>query len=414
MIYDDLLWRNMIKDVSNEELARKLLEERKFSFYTGFDPTGESLTVGHLVQIIRIRYMLDLGFKPYVLIGGATGLIGDPREVGERKLLDEQTALSNANMIKKQLSQFLDPCRCVFVNNYDWIKKIDTISFLRDYGKAFNINYMLAKDVVNRRLDSGISFTEFSYMILQALDFLHLYQKHGVKVQFGGSDQWGNITAGLDLIKKESGADNDCLGISSPLLLKSDGKKFGKSENGALFLNPSLTSPYEMYQYFLNTDDKDTLLYLKVLTLLPRQTIEEVITKHSEAPEKRLAQKKIASEVCKFIYGEAGLKEAENITNALFNTNISNLSNGELEQLYKASERIEIKKDSNIVEALVVSKLAQSNREAREFISNNAISINDNIINDQNYTLGALSALYKKYFVIRRGKKKYQIVKISE
>ncbi|HLT00281.1 MAG TPA: tyrosine--tRNA ligase, partial [Acholeplasma sp.] len=246
-LYDELIWRGMVKDVSNVEAAKKLMNEKQTKFYVGYDPTGESLTVGHLVQIVRMKYLQKHGHIPVVLIGGATGLIGDPKETQERKLLTLDQSLANANKIETQIKKLLGG-NAIFVNNYDWISKIDTITFLRDYGKYFNIAYMLAKDTVQKRIDIGISYTEFSYMILQSIDWLHLFKEQDVKIQFGGSDQWGNITSGLELIRKVVG-ENDAVGLSSPLLLKADGTKFGKSETGALWLDENLTSPYELYQY---------------------------------------------------------------------------------------------------------------------------------------------------------------------
>ena len=274
-LYDELMWRGLIKDVSNEALAKKLLNEGSVRFYCGFDPTGESLTVGHLVQIVRIMLLDKYGHQPVVLIGGATGLIGDPRQTSERKLLSLDTSLKNAELIKKQIGHFLP--NAIYVNNYDWIGKIDMITYLRDYGKHFNLNYMLAKETVQARLETGISYTEFSYMILQSIDWLKLYTEDHVKIQFGGSDQWGNITSGLELIRKQVGDENEAVGMASPLLLKSDGTKFGKSESGALWLDAELTSPYELYQYFINTADTDVENYLKMLTLFEPSTITELV-----------------------------------------------------------------------------------------------------------------------------------------
>ncbi|HHY96650.1 MAG TPA: tyrosine--tRNA ligase, partial [Acholeplasma sp.] len=244
-LYESLLWRGMIKDVSNEDLAKNHLNENSIKFYVGYDPTGQSLTVGHLVQIMRMKYLEKHGHKPVVLIGGATGLIGDPKETQERKLLTLEESLRNAQKIENQIRKLLPDAQ--FVNNYDWISKVDLISFLRDYGKHFNVSYMIAKDTVQKRLAEGISYTEFSYMILQSMDWVHLYKNENVKIQFGGSDQWGNITSGLELMRKVVG-EHDAVGLSSPLLLKADGTKFGKSESGALWLDENLTTPYEMYQ----------------------------------------------------------------------------------------------------------------------------------------------------------------------
>ena len=316
-LFDELLWRGMIKDVSDYDLAQKRINEEKLRFYIGFDPTGQSLTVGHLVQIVRMRLMQLHGHIPIVLIGGATGQIGDPREVGERKLITIEDALNNAKLIEQQINKYLDPKETIYVNNYDWISKISLIDFLRDYGKHFNVNYMLAKDIIASRLDSGISYTEFSYMILQSLDYVHLYQNYDCQMQFGGSDQWGNITAGLELIRKMIG-ENDAIGMSSPLLLKSDGQKFGKSEGGAIWLDPELTSPYEMYQYFLNTADEDAPEVLKKLTLLPIDEIARLEKAIKEKPEEREAQKVLAREITTFVHGKEAFKEALAITEALF------------------------------------------------------------------------------------------------
>ena len=407
-LYDELLWRGMIKDVSDEELAKKRINEENLHFYIGFDPTGKSLTIGHLVQIVRMRLMQLRGHHPIVLIGGATGLIGDPRETSERKLLTLEESLENAKLIEKQISKYLDPKETSYVNNYDWISKIDLISFLRDYGKHFNINYMLSKDIISKRLTTGISYTEFSYMILQSIDFLNLYKNHNCQMQFGGSDQWGNITAGLELIRKVVG-DNDAIGISSPLLLKSDGQKFGKSEGGAIWLDPELTSPYELYQYFLNTPDEDVIEVLKKLTLLD---VEEIIKLKDEVknnPEARQAQRVAAEEIVKFVHGEEALKEAELITEALFSGNFNDLTESNFKELVKIIDGIKIEEGSSLVDILVETKLASSKREAREFITNGAISVNDEKINDTYHTLTKEKAYYKNYCVIKRGRRRHAV-----
>ncbi len=334
-LYDDLKWRGLIKDVSNEEEAKRLLNEESVKFYCGFDPTGESLTVGHLVQIVRMLLLEKYGHTPIVLIGGATGLIGDPRQTSERKLLTLEESLKNADKIKNQLSLFLDPEKSIFVNNYDWIKNIDMISFLRDYGKHFSINYMLAKDTVQKRLDVGISYTEFSYMLIQAIDFLHLYRTHDCKIQFGGSDQWGNITTGLELIRKLEGEESKAVGLSSPLLLKADGSKFGKSESGALWLDKDLTSPYEIYQYFVNASDQDVMNYLMTLTLLSKEEIEDLEEKLKTAPELREAQKKLAEEVTELVHGKKALNEALRVTHALFSGDFNDLNESEFKMMKK-------------------------------------------------------------------------------
>lgn len=406
-LYDELVWRGFVKDVSNEEKAKQLLNEDKVKFYCGFDPTGQSLTVGHLVQIVRIMLIAKYGHHPVVLIGGATGLIGDPRQTSERKLLTLEQSLENAEKIKTQIGRFQK--EATFVNNNDWISKIDMISFLRDYGKNFNINYMLSKETVQARLETGISYTEFSYMIIQAIDWLHLYQTIDCKIQFGGSDQWGNITTGLELIRKTVGDKHDAVAMSSPLLLKSDGTKFGKSESGALWLDETLTSPYELYQYFLNTADDDVANYLKMLTLLDKEEIELLIQSSIEKPEERLAQKRLASEVTKLVHGEEQLKQAINVSNSLFSGEFGSLTIDEFKMAQKGLDSIE-KDEINILDALIELKLAQSKREAREFVKNGAVLINDEKITDFDFVLSKNIGYYNTYAVVRRGKKKFALV----
>lgn len=415
-LYEELEWRGLIKDISNEELAKNLLNNEKINFYCGFDPTASSLTIGHLVQIIRILLLQKYGHRPIVLVGGATGLIGDPRagSAGERKLLTLEQSLQNANEIKKQLSKYFsfnDENGAILVNNYDWISKINVIEFLRDYGKNFSLNYMLAKDTVVSRLQTGISYTEFSYMIIQAIDFLHLYQTYNCKVQFGGSDQWGNITAGLELIRKKINLEAPVVGISSPLLTKADGKKFGKSENGALWLDASLTSPYAIYQYFLNTSDEDLEKYFKTLTLLDREAIENVLSESKLHPEARLGQKALSKEIVSFIHGKDAYENALRITETLFNGNINELSVKEIEEALSDVPTTIIEDDENIVELLVKSAITTSKREARELIESGAITINGIKISDIEYILSKDNAIDNKYSVIRRGKKKYYLIK---
>ncbi len=409
-LYDELVWRGLIKDVSNEEKARLLLDEQKTNFYCGFDPTGESLTVGHLVQIVRMLLLEQHGHTPIVLIGGATGLIGDPRQTSERKLLTLDESLQNAEKIKNQLLQYLDPKTAIFVNNYDWIQKIDMISFLRDYGKHFSINYMIAKDTVQKRLETGISYTEFSYMLIQAIDFLHLYRTENCKLQFGGSDQWGNITTGLELIRKMEGEDSQAVGLSSPLLLKSDGSKFGKSESGALWLDAELTSPYEIYQYFLNASDADVPNFLRMLTLLSMDDITYLEKASLESPEDRLAQKRLAEEVVRLVHGEDALIEAVKATEALFNGEFEGLSKQALSMLVKTLDHIEIDKEILILDALIETNLASSKREARTFIQSGAITLNDKKIIDLDELATKSNTLYDTYAILRRGKKKYAII----
>lgn len=412
-LYEDLLWRGLIKDVSNEEEAKRLLNEESVKFYCGFDPTGESLTVGHLVQVVRMLLLEKYGHTPIVLIGGATGLIGDPRQTSERKLLTLEESLKNADKIKNQLSLFLNPEKAIFVNNYDWIKDIDMISFLRDYGKHFSINYMLAKDTVSKRLEVGISYTEFSYMLIQAIDFLHLYKTLDCKIQFGGSDQWGNITTGLELIRKLEGENAKAVGLSSPLLLKADGSKFGKSESGALWLDQDLTSPYEIYQYFVNASDQDVINYLKTLTLLSKEEILDLEEKLNTQPELREAQKKLAEEVTKLVHGQKALDEALRVTNALFSGEFSGLTLNEFKMIEKTLDTALVNEGLPLIDALVETNLASSKREARQFISSSAVSINGEKITDLEYALSKDKTYHQRYVMMRRGKKKYALILIK-
>jgi len=402
--YEELKYRGLVKDISNEELLVKYLDNNKIKFYIGYDPSGKSLTVGHLVQLVRSKILQKYGHTPVVVIGGGTGLIGDPRQTSERKLLTLEQSLENAKAIENQIKTILD--NAIFVNNYDWLKTIDMITFLRDYGKNFTINYMLDKEVVKSRLETGISYTEFSYMIIQAIDFYQLYKNYDVKCQTGGSDQWGNLTSGLDLIKKLI-PESEAFCFSSPLLLKSDGTKFGKSESGALWLDKELTTPFELYQYFYNCDDRDVSNYLKFLTLLDKEIIEDILTRHAQAPELRLAQKTIASEVVKLVHGQKELDSALNITQSLFSFEFNNLSKEELHTLSKTFETKKIELNSNIVDLVVLLGLASSKREAREFINSGAIYIGLNKCTSLDYTITKADLLYDKYLILRRGKKKF-------
>ncbi|MDD2469468.1 MAG: tyrosine--tRNA ligase [Bacilli bacterium] len=411
-LYEELLWRDLIKDVSNEDLAKKLLNDEKTTFYCGFDPTADSLTIGHLVQIMRICLLQKYGHKPIVLVGGATGLIGDPRQTSERKLLTVEESLKNAESIKHQLSKYIDfsDNSAVLVNNYDWISKINVIEFLRDYGKNFNINYMLAKDTVASRLQTGISYTEFSYMIIQSIDWLHLYKKYNCKIQFGGSDQWGNITSGLELIRKVVDEKSEVLGLSSPLLMKADGTKFGKSEDGALWLDIDKTSPYVLYQYFLNSTDADVIRYLKKLTLLDRKTIEALEEKTKNEPEAREAQKVLGKEIVTFMHGKEAYENALRITDILFNGNVNELTGKEINEYLGDVLVYTIDYDYNIIDLLVDSKITTSKREARELVESNAITINGERITSLEYVISKSMAIDKMYIVIRRGKKKYYLI----
>lgn len=406
-LFKQLEYRGMVKDVSDLELAKQLLNEQKIKFYVGYDPTGESLTVGHLVQIVRMLYLQKHGHTPVVLIGGGTGLIGDPRETSERSLLTLEKSLENAKKIENQIRGLIKG-NVEFVNNYEWLSKINLISFLRDYGKHFSVSYMLHKDTVQKRLESGISYTEFSYMILQSIDWLNLYQNRDVKIQFGGSDQWGNLTSGLELIRRVLGK-NDAVGLSSPLLLKADGTKFGKSESGALWLDKELTSPYELYQYFLNSSDTDIEQFLKLLTLIEQDEIETILETHREKPELRHAQKVLAKAVVELVHGKEELETALQVTDALFSGEFDGLTKSAYKTLESVINVVHFQGE-NLIELVVKSGLASSNREAREFISNGAISIQGEKITDSMYNVVETSKAFDSYAIIRRGKKKYALI----
>lgn len=399
-LYEELVWRGLIKDVSNEDLARKLLNEDSIYFYCGFDPSAPSLQLGNFTQVVKMLLMEKHGHKPIVLIGGATGLIGDPggRSSGERKLLTIEESLENARKIKVQMDKMFK--NTMMVNNYDWISKIDMISFLRDYGKSFSINYMLAKDTVANRLETGISYTEFSYMILQSIDFLHLYKNNKCLLQFGGSDQWGNITAGLDLIRKTEGDNSKVIGMSSPLLMKSDGKKFGKSESGALWLDPNLTSPYEMYQYLVNTPDNDVIGYLKYLTLLSVEEILELEKSNKSHPELREAQKALAKAVVALIHGEEEANKVKSISEEMFEKGIFS---GDVPTIKVNKESL-----SGILDLIVLSGLAPSKSEARRLVEQGGIKVNGEVVN---LDFKAEQKSFEKEFVISKGKK--NIVKLE-
>lgn len=410
LLYEELIFRNLIKDVSDADKAKKLLNSKNIKVYCGFDPTGESLTIGHLVQIMRMKLLEKHNHIPVVLIGGATGLIGDPRQTSERKLLTLEQSLHNAKKIEAQIRKYLP--NAIYVNNYDWVKDIDLITFLRDYGKYFNINYMLAKENVQARLETGISYTEFSYMIIQALDWLHLFENDNVQIQFGGSDQWGNITSGLELIRKKLGETNT-VGISSPLLLKSDGGKFGKSESGTIWIDANITSPYELYQYFINTNDEDVETYLKTLTLYEPNTITALVEESKEHPEKRIAQKALAEAICEFVHGKDVLTRVINVSESLFSGQFDSLTKEELELAYLALDSLEVDDNENIIPILTKTNLAQSNREARTFIQSGAISVNDQKIEDFNETVSKKEAYYETYSIIKRGRRRFSIIKFK-
>ncbi|WP_033828155.1 tyrosine--tRNA ligase [Bacillus andreraoultii] len=414
----DLQYRGLINQITDEEGLTKLLTEEKIKLYCGFDPTADSLHIGHLLPILMLRRFQLAGHHPIALVGGATGLIGDPSgKKAERTLNEKETVEGWVESIKNQLSRFLDFDRsenpAMMANNYDWTGQMDVITFLRDIGKNFGLNYMLAKDTVQSRLDAGISFTEFSYMILQSLDFLKLYETENCRLQIGGSDQWGNITAGLELIRK-SKEDAKAFGLTIPLVTKADGTKFGKTEGNAVWLDPEKTTPYEFYQFWINTDDRDVVKYLKYFTFLSHEEIEELEKATAEQPEKRLAQKALAEDVTKLVHGEEALNQAIRISEALFSGNIKELNGAEIEQGFKdVPSYTNTEAEIGLVDLLVAAKISPSKRQAREDIQNGAIYINGDRVTDVGYVLGNTDKIEGKFTIIRRGKKKYYLI-ISE
>ncbi|MEC1694668.1 tyrosine--tRNA ligase [Schinkia azotoformans] len=412
----DLEFRGLINQVTDLEGLQKELEKGPITLYCGFDPTADSLHIGHLLTVLTLRRFQLAGNNPIALVGGATGLIGDPSgKKAERTLNETEIVVEWSNSIKRQLSQFLDfegENKAKVVNNYDWTGNLDVITFLRDVGKNFGVNYMLAKDSVESRIQSGISFTEFSYMILQSNDFLNLYKNENCRLQIGGSDQWGNITAGLELIRKSTDEEAKAYGFTIPLVTKADGTKFGKSEGGAIWLDAEKTSPYEFYQFLINTDDKDVVKFLKYFTFLSPEEIEALAAEVEEAPEKRTAQKRLAEEVTKLVHGEEALQQAIRISEALFSGDIQNLSAAEIKQGFKDVPSYECKQDEiSLLDLLVESKISPSKRQAREDISNGAIYINGERTTELDRVVAAEDRIEGQFTIIRRGKKKYYLIK---
>ena len=408
-LIEELKWRDLLFDVTDKEIAN-VLENKKITFYVGADPTADSLHVGHLISYLVSKRLQDRGHHPILVIGGGTGLIGDPSgRSSERQLLTLETSLKNGEAITAQVKKIL-PTASV-VNNYDWISTYDIITFLRDVGKHFNINYMMSKDSVKSRLDSGISFTEFSYQIIQSLDFMHLYKEENCILQIGGQDQWGNITAGLELIRKMLGHDKKGYGFTWPLLTKADGTKFGKTASGAVWLDPKRTSVYEFYQYWINTPDKDAVSYLKKFTFMSVEETKELILQFESAPHQRAAQNKIAEELTVLVHGQEAYDSAVRISKALFSGDIKSLTVSEIKEGFKDVPSIQVNEDMNLVDLLIEAKLASSKREAREFIKNNAVSVNGEKENSLDFMVKKENAIEKEFTVLRRGKKKYTLVK---
>ncbi len=404
-LVEELKWRGLIKDISSPELEEKL-NKGGLTFYIGTDPTADSLHVGHLSSFLISKRLKEAGHHPILLVGGGTGMIGDPRPTTERAMISKEEVKHNFECLKAQVEKIFG---FEVVNNNDWYKDINVIDFLRDYGKFFNINYMLDKDIIRRRLDSGITYTEFSYMILQALDFKWLHENKGVDLQCAGSDQWGNITAGIDLIRKSTG--DEVYAFTMPLVTDSQGKKFGKSEGNALWLDKEKTSSYKLYQFFTNVEDSMVIDYLKIYTFLSKEEIEEYERKNNEHPELREAHKALAREIITFLHGKEEYEKAVNLADHLFNNKFADLSKKDIEELFGNEDIKEVEANQNILDLLVTLGAASSKREAREFVSNNAVSINGEKITDINTVVNDTMFIENTYIVVKRGKKNNYIGK---
>lgn len=414
-IFEELKARGLVFQTTNEEALVKALTEGQVSYYTGYDPTADSLHLGHLVAILTSRRLQLAGHKPYALVGGATGLIGDPSfKDAERILQTKETVLDWSQKIKEQLSCFLDfengDNKAELVNNYDWFSQISFIDFLRDVGKHFTINYMMSKDSVKKRIETGISYTEFAYQVMQGYDFYELNAKHNVTLQIGGSDQWGNMTAGTELLRKK--ADKTGHVMTVPLITDATGKKFGKSEGNAIWLDAKKTSPYEMYQFWLNVMDDDAVRFLKIFTFLSLDEIAAIEEQFNAARHERLAQKTLAREVVTLVHGEAAYQQALNITEQLFAGAIKNLSAAELKQGLSNVPNYQVQAEDslNIVDMLVTAGISPSKRQAREDLQNGAIYLNGERLQDLDYSLSTADRIDNQLTVIRRGKKKYAVL----
>ena len=408
-LFEELKWRGLIKDIAGEDIEKKLNDER-ITFYWGTDPTADSLHLGHYSSLLTAKRLSNYGHKPILLVGGATGLIGDPRPTAEREIISKEELNKNLLGIPNQVNKIFDG-KAIIVNNFDWIKDMNYIDFLRDVGKYINVNYMLSKDIINRRLETGITYAEFSYTLIQGYDFLHLFEKYNCILQAEGSDQWGNITTGLDLIKKKTG--KDAYAFTMPLVLDAHGNKFGKSEGNALWLDLNKTSSYELYQYLINTDDSMCESYLKIFTFLTPDEIIDIVKKHNENPHLREAQKILAREIITDLHGKEEYEKALKISEILFKGDIKNLDSKDIESVFKNVLNYEISEEMNVVDLLVKAQICSSKREAREFIITNSITINGDKINDVDFVISKSVAIDNKFIVIRRGKKKYYLIKFK-
>ena len=403
--FEELQWRGLIKDVAGEDIATKLNDER-ITFYWGTDPTADSLHLGHYSSLVTAKRLAKYGHHPILLCGGATGLIGDPRPTAEREIITKEKLNENLAGIKAQVTKIFDG-KAEVVNNYDWFKGYEYTDVLRDVGKYITVNYMLDKDIIKRRLETGITFAEFAYMIIQGYDFLWLYENKNCIMQVEGSDQWGNITTGIDLIKKKLG--KDAYAFTMPLVLDKYGNKFGKSEGNALWLDESKTSSYELYQYLINVDDEMVIPYLKIFTFLSVEEITELEKKNQEPPELREAHKALAREIITDLHGRDSYLNAVKISESLFSGDIKSFTSKDIEVAFKGLTPFYVDENMSIVDLLVTAKVCSSKREAREFVNNGSITLNGEKVTDVSFEISKKTCIDKKYIIIRRGKKKYSI-----
>lgn len=402
-LYEDLKWRGLIQDISSPDLIEKL-NNGGLIFYIGTDPTADSMHIGHYSSFLISKRLAKYGHHPLLLVGGATGLIGDPKPDAERPMITKEEVEHNFQGLKKQAEDIFG---FEVVNNWDWTKNINVIDFLRDYGKYFNVGYMLAKDKVRSRMESGITYAEFSYMILQALDFLYLYENRDCVLQVAGSDQWGNITSGIELIRKK--LDKEAYGMVMPLVTDSNGKKFGKTEGNALWLDKNKTSSYALYQYLINLEDSMIIKYLKMLTFLSKEEIEELEKRHNEHPELREAHKALAREIITDIHGKDEYEKALKISEALFTEKIKELSADDILNNLSDVPQFDVNENISLLDMLVDSKVCSSKREAREMISGNAISINNEKVTDLEKVITSNDLIEGKVMLLKKGKKNYYI-----
>ena len=408
-LWEELNYRGLVKDVAGEDIGKKL-DNEKISFYWGTDPTADSLHIGHYSSLVTAKRLANAGHKPILLVGGATGLIGDPRPTAEREIISYEKLNENKEKLKKQVKKLVGE-NVEVVDNYDWTKEFDYITFLRDIGKYINVNYMLNKDIIARRLESGITYAEFSYTLIQGNDFLHLFENKNCSMQVAGSDQWGNITTGIDLIRKKT--CKEAYGFTMPLVLDANGNKFGKSEGNALWLDIEKTSSYELYQYLINASDELVEDYLKIFTFFTKEEIENIMKKHLEHPELRTAQKTLGHEIVKDIHGLEEANRAVKISEALFSGNVKDLTEKEINDVFKGAPSIEIEGEMTLLDLLVNNNIASSRREAREFLSAGSITINGDKFQDESQMITKDLAIGGHTMIIRRGKKKQFVVKFK-